>query len=93
MILINSVAYVILFASFIAILKMRNHIVQTYVYVVACCFMTGFMTYSICKLRRFSKLLAAEGIIASKHLLFVHITAFWIVSALEITSAVITTIL
>lgn len=93
MILVNTVAYICLIASFIAFVTIKNHGVMTFVFAFFCCTMTGCMTYSMLKLRKFSQLLAADGILASKHLLVIHVTSFWIVSILEIASAIVTAIL
>ena len=90
MILINSIAYIVLILSFIFIVTFKNHQVMTYVYAICCCIMTGCLTYSMMKLRTFSQLLAADGIIASKHLLVLHVTCFWVVSILEVATAVVT---
>ena len=90
MILVNSIAYTVLVLSFIFIVTFKNHQVMTYVYATCCCIMTGCLTYSMMKLRAFSELLAADGIIASKHLLVLHVTCFWVVSVLEVATAVVT---
>ena len=89
-ILVNSLAYVALVVSFFAMLKYKNHLVQTCVFAIYTCTMTGLLTYSMLKLRKFSRLLAADGILASKRLLTLHVACFWIVSILEIASSIVT---
>ena len=93
MILVNSLAYGTLVISFVLFLQQQNHIVSTGVFTLFTCTCTGLLTYSMIKLRKFSSLLAADGILASKRLLGLHVTCFWICSGLEIASLIVTIML
>ena len=66
---------------------------MTIVFAIYTCSFTGFLTYSMMKLRRFSSLLASDGILASKHLLILHVICFWIASLLEVANMIVTFIL
>lgn len=66
---------------------------MTSVFAFFSCTMTACLTYSMMKLRKFSSLLAADGILASKRLLGLHVVCFWIVSGLEIASMIVTILL
>ena len=90
MILVNSLAYIVLVVSFIAIVTIKNDSVMTSVYAISCCIMSWCMTYSMHKLKNFSQLLASDGIIASQRLLVFHVSAFWVVSVLETGNSVAT---
>ena len=90
MILVNSLAYIGLVISFIAIVTIKDDSVLTTFYAISCCTMSGCMTYSMHKLKKFSQLLASDGIIASQRLLVMHVSAFWVVSILETANSVAT---
>lgn len=42
------------------------------------------------RLRKFTKLLVADGIIASNILMYIHLTSFWIVSILNLATCIST---
>ena len=84
MIAINTVAYLSFIASIVTLLLYPNHVVTTTIYTIETLAMTFLLTYSMAKLNKFSKLLSANGILASRGLIKVHLWGFWISSILEI---------
>ena len=92
-IIVNILAYLILFFNLIAMVTWSNRLIVTIVYSVSSIFMTGFLTYSMSKLQKFSSLVAANGILASRFLLILHLGGWWIATILQTTIAVISIIL
>lgn len=70
-----------------------NRLIVTMVYTVSTLFMTGFLTYSMSKLQKFSSLVAANGILASRILLILHLGGWWMATTIQTAIAVISIVL
>ena len=86
---INIGAYVLLSLNLIAMITVKERLVMTVAFVVSTVLMTAILTISMHKLRKFSTLLAANGILASRFLLAIHLGGWWMASLLQVVITII----
>ena len=80
----NAIAYSFLLICLIILIFWQSTSVILFIYLFTNLGIASVLTYSMIKLRQFSKLLVADGIIASDLLMMIHLTSFWVVSILDI---------
>lgn len=90
LIFVNIAAYILLVTSFLVMITVKERYAVTIVFAVSTILVTTILTYSMHKLKKFSSLLVANGILASKCLLFLHLASWWVASILQIVIAIIT---
>ena len=71
-----------LLVSLILMIVIRDLRFMSFLVTIMSFFYTIVLTFSMCKLKRLTKFLEKENIIASRTLVMIHLTTFWIVSLL-----------
>ena len=80
---LHCVAYLSFLVCFFAMLWTESHTVTSLVYTIGTFAISLSLSYSMAKINNFAKMVSGVGITASKPLLVIHLTGFWIVSVLQ----------
>ena len=86
---VNIVAYSLLLVALLFQVIYPMQIIVLLTYTVTNIGMTACLTFSMVRLKNFSRLLVADGIVASNILITIHCLTFWIVSILDVISLIV----